>query len=441
MSSISWRVARTNALSVALAGIVVALAGIALDQALYRFREDDHLFEAARIFAAELAEPGADPLAVAADETREYADAGIRMALFDGTERLFGDARIGRPAVGQCIGAAAMRACAVSAPGRRVAVAARADAQRPEQRATLLLSLALAVVLTTALGAGVAGRLARWSLAPLERLSARVSRIDAVGASDAHFGPDEGVAEVDHLRATLTATFVRLAAALGHAQRFAGDAAHELRTPLTTVRTELDLLAERIDVEVDSAAVNRVRRTTERLALLVERLLVLAQPADALQAAEPVDMRDLAEDFRAEQPPETRARITIDAMDGLPPLSGDPTLLAVMLGCGIENALKFSNDGPVLVRLAKVDDALLLEIDDEGPGVPHAERESLFRPFHRSPSARARNTPGHGIGLSLVAHVAALHRGRASFEDGARGARLRIVLPLRGCPEVVGFRW
>ena len=69
---------------------------------------------------------------------------------------------------------------------------------------------------------------------------------------------------------------------------------------------------------------------------------------------------------------------------------------------------------------------------ETAPGIAAVDRERVFEPFHRTPGARASGLPGHGIGLALVAHVAALHAGRASFvaPDAERGARLRIELPL-----------
>jgi signal transduction histidine kinase len=71
----------------------------------------------------------------------------------------------------------------------------------------------------------------------------------------------------------------------------------------------------------------------------------------------------------------------------------------------------------------------IIDVVDHGPGIPAAERAQVFTAFYRRTDARTRSTPGHGVGLALIAHVAGAHGGTAELLDAPRGAHLRITLP------------
>jgi signal transduction histidine kinase len=94
----------------------------------------------------------------------------------------------------------------------------------------------------------------------------------------------------------------------------------------------------------------------------------------------------------------------------------------------LANAARHTDPGtPIWVRVAPVDRAALLCVDDAGPGIPAEQRESIFRPFQRGGATYA---PGSGVGLALVAQIASLHDGQAWVEDRAGGgASFRVLLP------------
>ena len=416
------RVFLAGGLASTAAAVVMALMVAALDDVVGAKREHDRLIEAARTLAIELDEPGADVDWVIGDETRELAGTGIDIAVFEGDRRV-GGAVLERPPE-ECAVSAARRTCAV--PGARwVAVASRPRTSEYQARDALMIALGIAVAIAAALSALLGWLAARWSLRPLHRLTERVASIQADTGRDVDLGPREGVSEVDALRAALETTIARLKIALDHSRRFAGDAAHELRTPLTALAGELELLAETRPDPEDVESIARTRRVVGRLASLVERLLVLAIPTRDREGLERVQLEECIEDRVAELAPDQRSRVALDLMKSPPSLLGDPALLTAMFSAALENALKFST-GPVQVALHRHEASLVLTLDDEGPGVALEDRERLFRPFERASSA----TPGHGIGLALVSHVAALHQGRAAFVDGAAGARLEITLPV-----------
>jgi two-component system OmpR family sensor kinase len=227
---------------------------------------------------------------------------------------------------------------------------------------------------------------------------------------------------------------------LSQAQRFDADAAHELRTPLTTIRAELELLSEDAR-EAESAALKRLCERVLRLSELLERLLVLAAPLQERgKRSETVALSELASEAAADLPDAQRQRVRLQLeSEGL--TRGDPTLLRTMIDNALDNALKFSGQAPVDVRLASLSaeagasepETVVLDVRDRGPGVAPDQRERVFEPFYR---AEPDATPGHGLGLSLIGHIARAHGGNAAFVDSERGAVLRLTLPAWSRPNV-----
>ena len=134
-----------------------------------------------------------------------------------------------------------------------------------------------------------------------------------------------------------------------------------------------------------------------------------------VEALEPV-AEDQQHVLRAELPPPGA---------DLPPGIGDRELLVQMLVNLIENALRHTPAGcTVLVSLGRIDGAIELAVLDNGPGVPAAERARILDRFYRRDTSRS--TPGSGLGLSIVAAVAELHRAELLIEDAKPGLRVRM---------------
>lgn len=424
-ASLATRIAWATALMVPLSGAVVVLVSWLIAGSMAADAEDARLRDAGSVFARELEEEGADPDAIAIDEADELLHTGIRVAVLEDGRHLAGDAALGIVEAGRCRDQRELRVCGVRA-SHRVAVVGRARALGRAGGELVLPAGLFAVLVTSLLGGAIAYGLGRRLAAPVTRLHDAVRRVSAEDPASAELGTDEGVAEIDALRGALIRAFRDLGAALARERRFARDAAHELRTPLTLVLGELELVAEQLD-GTDREAVLRARRVAARLATLVERLLLLARPGEAV-AHEPVELLEVIEDVLDALPEALRARVRVDIEPT--ELEGDRVLLAALLGNAIENALKFSS-GEVRVGLAREATRVVLSIEDDGPGVPPAERERVFSPFYRTSDARAGGAGGHGIGLALIAHAAMLHGGEARFVDVPRGARLEVTLARR----------
>jgi two-component system OmpR family sensor kinase len=227
----------------------------------------------------------------------------------------------------------------------------------------------------------------------------------------------------------------RLQLAFDRQAAFVADASHELRTPLTVIRGQFEVLA--MDDAPSANEVRRVERVVrteiDRMNRLVDDLLLLAAADDAgfLNRGD-VQLRgfleDLVEGMRAHAPGvglETAPDVTAHL---------DPDRLAQAIRNLVTNALIHGpDDGTVTVRaLQPAPGRIRIEVDDEGPGIPAANRAAIFDRFHRLTGARARGVSGSGLGLSIVQAIAEAHGGSVAVEDApSGGARFSIDLPDR----------
>ncbi|MBK6917423.1 MAG: HAMP domain-containing histidine kinase [Deltaproteobacteria bacterium] len=431
--TLARRLMWTLALSASAAAAIALIAVSLLADGLIRHRVEQGVVAAAAVLVAELDE---EPQ-LAAEIEEEARELGIdgRVALARQGQLEYGDASVVAPPQRPCGAAEQMLICVQASthdPMLEVRVAVPASRAFGHRRPLALAAAAvLVVVVSGAIAFGVLQ--ARRAIAPLTRLRVAVEQIAVARPERLQLPARVGLQEVDALRDTLADLLARLSFELTRARQFSADAAHELRTPLTKLKAELELAAETVPVDAAIAEViARLRRTTEQLSLLTERLLLLATPGEALSsnagtsiAALVLALGDAGGDVR--RPAAERERLVprVDEVDAL--VRGDAVLLAAMLDNAVDNALKFSSSS-VEVGVTAVSDHVILTIDDRGPGVPDRERVVLFEPFRRGADARAK--PGHGLGLALVAHIARAHGGDAAFcdRDGG-GTRLRITLP------------
>ena len=220
-------------------------------------------------------------------------------------------------------------------------------------------------------------------------------------------------------------------------QEFAADASHELRTPLSVVDAGLQVLERHPEqpIGANSDVLASMRREADRMRGLVDALLTLAR-ADAgaaqLQPAEAdIDalVHDVVESFR----PVAEARgVTVDlAETGAGRAVVDADRIAELLRILVDNAIQ--HGGPAVhVTLAsrRVPGRVELEVADDGPGIPAAERARVLERFRRGDESRTGN--GFGLGLAIAGWIASAHGGRLALEDNRPGLRARLTLPASG---------
>ncbi|QDY11532.1 HAMP domain-containing protein [Micromonospora sp. HM134] len=321
--------------------------------------------------------------------------------------------------------------------------------------------LLVAFPLLVGLLAVVAWRVVGATLRPVEALrsgAAEITGRDAAGRLPVPASQDE----IHRLAVTLNDMLDRLAAARARQRSFLADAAHELRSPLTNMRTELEV-AQRLGDRTDWPAVAADLLTdTERLGRLVDDLLLLArldeqpaQQADHLRAAEPVELGALLTEVAARWPdpvaagpavspevtvvgagPAVASEVTVIAAAGPAWTVGVPDELRRVLGNLVDNAVRHARTRVVLAVEPAADGAYhLVTVTDDGPGIPVADRERVFRRFARLDEGRARDAGGAGLGLAIVRELVRRGGGTIALDDAHPGLTVRLHLPVLPDPD------
>jgi signal transduction histidine kinase len=203
-------------------------------------------------------------------------------------------------------------------------------------------------------------------------------------------------------------------------QRFLADAAHELRTPIAILMTRLETLPR-------TAESKRVVEDVARLASLTEQLLDVQKLEHALVAPERLDLVALSAGVAADLAPlAIGAGYEISLLSEREPIEafGERSALQRVVVNLIQNAIQHGGRRGTITITIKA--PATIEVCDEGPGIPEAEREQVFEPFHRLKSTGR----GAGLGLNLVREIVRLHHGTVSIDDGpSGGACFRVALP------------
>jgi signal transduction histidine kinase len=291
-------------------------------------------------------------------------------------------------------------------------------------RRTLLVGVPLAAV---ALGL-VIWLVLGGALARLDRIRAEV---DAIGPDQLERRvPGDGRSdEVGRLAATMNRMLVRVDASAQRQRRLVADVSHDLQGPLAAQRVSLEL-ALATPGSIDPELLRRdVLGATGEMERLVDDLLVLAaadEGAPADTSAVDLDAIVLEEAARARH---SGSAVLDTSRVSAGPVRGNPSELRRVVRNLLDNAVTHAGSC-VELRLDSHDGHVVLEVMDDGPGVPEDEREQVFERFHRGDPARTRGAPGTGLGLAIARSLAERAGGRLELLDGGPGARFRLTLPL-----------
>ncbi|MET7831347.1 HAMP domain-containing sensor histidine kinase [Micromonospora sediminicola] len=304
-----------------------------------------------------------------------------------------------------------------------------AQSLRPVNESTEAVAAILAAGLAPMLlvvGAAVFWFVGR-SLRPVEAIRRRVAGITS---RDLHARVPVPAArdEVAALAETMNLMLERLETAAASQRRFVADASHELRSPLATLRAGLDRLALAPVPQGHGELVELLRRETSRLGDLVADLLLLARIDErgATGRRDDVDLDDLAYTERerlAGQHPDLIVRVDLTPVR----VTGDAHDLGRALRNLADNAARHART-QVTLRVSVCDGWGCVEVTDDGPGVPDADRERIFDRFVRLDDSRTRPEGGTGLGLAITRQVVAAHGGQVQVLPGP-GMTVRIRLP------------
>ncbi|MFN6943660.1 MAG: sensor histidine kinase [Cytophagaceae bacterium] len=277
-----------------------------------------------------------------------------------------------------------------------------------------------------------------FSYAALRPISKVIDQAELVTATNLDMPLNEGKGkdEVEKLAVTFNRLFARLKKAFDLQQMFVSGASHELRTPLTAITGEVEVaLMKDREQEEYKRVLNSVLDETKKLTYLSNGLLELVQSGveDKMVSVETIPVAELVtEAIHEVEKRNAGCNLTItselseDIVDFK--ISGSKSLLRAALLNIIENACKFSDYKPVLVKVEHKDSALKLIVEDHGVGMTELEMKNIFQPFYRSENVR--QIPGYGIGMSLTDKIVKLHKGEIKIQSKkGEGTRVELSLP------------
>ena len=302
------------------------------------------------------------------------------------------------------------------------------------------LLLAIGISLPAIVAIAIAGGylLMRRALKPVDEITQSAERISSRNLSERLPVAQTGD-ELERLSVGLNRMITRLDESFQHINRFSADASHELRTPLTILRGELEAAAQQSQITPElRETLGSALEETERLSRIVESLMAISR-LDAgearvehthfdlgeLTSSTTEQMRLLAEDKDIALYCEADERVGVE---------GDRARLKQVIVNLVDNAIKYTPPGGLVgVKVFATNGRALLEVIDNGVGIPGEALPHIFERFYRVDKARSREMGGAGLGLSITKAIVTAHGGQVRAESvEGRGSQFLVDLPIAG---------
>lgn len=261
------------------------------------------------------------------------------------------------------------------------------------------------------------------ALRPVEEIRAQVAALSERDLS-ARVPVPATHDEIEALARTTNLMLARLESAHTAQRRFVADASHELRSPLATLVASLELAGRQNNL--DRTTYQTMQDETARMVRLVDDLLLLAR-ADEVRvqlSREEVDLDEIVDAEGARWAHVSSLRLRVDAEHVR--VSGDYAHLARVVRNLVENAMRYA-DKLVELRLRRDGPRAVIQVSDDGAGVPMADRQRIFERFVRLDPGRSRVDGGSGLGLAIVKELVDAHGGTVEVSDSALGGALFTV--------------
>lgn len=442
LASAAYRVSFIYSAAFALAILVLGVAVYYAADAAFRAQRDVGIVEEAAGLMREYDEGGLPDLADAIIRREKHNPTdGYHYAVFDATgQRMVGALATEKPLPGvhDVIVARpnqtpeSQRAVGFALPGKAMLVVAIDNAAVERLDRTILALFAVAFVLVLLLGAAGALLLGGYLRRRLSHISGAAQAIMAGDmARRITVSPQDD--EFDQLATALNAMLDRIARLLDNLRQVSSDVAHDLRTPLARLRSQIESALDGSgDAQAHRRALKRaLAQSDDLLALFAAILRITEIESGALKRHFAlVDLSHLASDLVESYAPAVAdggRTIMARIAPGLA-VWGDRELIAQAAINLLDNAQRHTPPGTcITVEAGRAGNDVVLTIADDGPGVSAADRPLIARRFARLD--QSRTTPGHGLGLNLVAAIAAVHDGKLEIDDNQPGLRVRVILP------------
>jgi len=316
--------------------------------------------------------------------------------------------------------------------GRRTVVVARSTEDATEATAVVGRLLAVGLPLLLAVVAVTTWIVVGRALAPVEAIR---TEVDAISAAALHRRVPDPPAddEIGRLARTMNRMLARLEQAQARQRRLVSDASHELRSPVAAIRQHAEVALAHPGRTTAGELAETVLAEDLRLQRLAEDLLLLTRADEHSLALRrrPVDLDDLVFDEARRLRGAGGLRIDTTAVSA-GRVDGDAAALRRMVRNLADNAARHAG-GHLAFSVTERDGTVLLAVDDDGPGIPVADRERVFERFVRLDGARSRDDGGSGLGLAIVAELATVHGGTVAIASSSLGgARVEVTLPHPG---------
>ncbi len=296
------------------------------------------------------------------------------------------------------------------------------------------------LIMVGGLGLLAMGLAAYLLVRPLQaRLFGLGQAVERLGRGDLNARADAGSQDaIGQLAATFNGMTAHIRRLIESQREMTRAVSHELRTPVARLRFGLEMLVDIDEVSERRSKAEAMDRDIDQLDELIDEILTFARLEEGSPAIDfsRVSMPDLLERLCEELVPISGGiNIEIDeaTLAALPPediyASGSERYLHRVLQNLVTNALRYAAS-KVVLRYRSDGELAVLEVEDDGPGIPEPDRERIFKPFARLDESRQRKSGGYGLGLSIVQRIAEWHGGRVSVGEGESGGALfRMTWP------------
>jgi signal transduction histidine kinase len=319
----------------------------------------------------------------------------------------------------------------LNSPAGRPVFEAITHGQRESDLHQLLIWSVIALTIAAVASMLLGWLMARRVLRPLRTITATTQQISETNLHE-RLGLGGPRDELTRLADTIDGLLERLETAFEGQRRFVANASHELRTPLSTMRAVLDVAIAKPNVPPEVTAVDtKLRQGLDKADRLLESFLALARAQHGELDRAPVSLAQLASDALARHG-EAIAIQHIELHTSLPPgrVSGSETLLARMVDNVIENAVRHNEPhGSITVALEPLGEHVRLVVESGGPVLDRDAVARLAEAFKRLRADRTGSENGHGLGLSIVAAIAAAHNGTLELRARPQGG-LRVQITM-----------
>jgi two-component system, OmpR family, sensor histidine kinase QseC len=238
--------------------------------------------------------------------------------------------------------------------------------------------------------------------------------------------PEEIAPVIDELNKL----FYRLKEGFQREKRFAADAAHELRTPLAALKAQAQVALNTNNLEEKNQALQKLIASVNRSTHIVQQLLTMSKlvpEAAMLEEADKVNLVKITREVLAMMAPsaiEKQIDLEFEHDKNLPGFAGNSTALSILIRNLVDNAIRYCKEySKVSVRVFATDKELVLEVSDNGPGIPKELQGRVFERFFR---VFGNKSTGSGLGLAIVQQIVTLHRGRIELNSPPEGTGLIV---------------